>query len=203
MLLRGRLAGWLWGLSLGLAGCPSSGPSGAGRPEAAPAKTPPPAVASPSCPWVDRRGELRVGRTGLLGERFERLPTDLRRGDDCFVSADRSTVDCELYDPEGFAYLSDEVGVVRIEARRSDLSPRAALPLGLELGESRASALAKLRNLSPSAVRKALLSRARSGPNAALSSGFCVEVGAADPASFYLRFDDEGQLAALGLRLDA
>lgn len=151
------------------------------------------------CPWRDTSGVLRLGRYALETP-VEQLPATLQRLPGCIVQPAGGVVDCELRDSDGVAYLADQQGLIRIEARAGEAGD-AVLPLGLRWGNTRDEVAARLQTLPAGALRDALHAQLRAG--GPLATGFCVIHGAHDPASWYIDFDADGRLARTGLRLNA
>lgn len=159
------------------------------------------ADADPGCTeWIDRErllvfGVLPLGAPAAAAARLRELPG-------CFVSDDRSEVDCEYVDTDGIAYLFDADGLLRIEARRGEVAASAVLPLGLEPGESRASARARLARL-PNGDLRAMLERQADAGEPAWATPTCVRGATGAAGSWYVAFDDDDRLQRIGLRLDA
>ncbi len=151
-------------------------------------------------PWIDRDrvlvfGVLPLGAPLSAAARLSELPG-------CFVSEDRREVDCEYADADGIAYLFDADGLLRIEARRGEVSTAARLPLGLTLDADQVTARAQLARVPHAPLRETLQRQADSGA-LAWATPSCVRAPDSEAGSWYLEFDRGGGLRRIGWRLDA
>ena len=150
--------------------------------------------------WKDEQRLLALGRYAIGTPGATLRGATLRAGRTCMRPELGRAQTCEWLDRNGIAYLADEERVVRVEARRGVVSARAALPLGLKLGDSFDDVLAKLGTLPDGSPREQLLQQSSTSQRA-LATGECVVHGDAPPASFFLEFDGNRRLKRVGLMI--
>lgn len=157
---------------------------------------------APCVPWRDTHKQLVLG-SHELGLPRAIFPLNLPH-DNCGTAPSPDEEVCEYFDPQGIAYLVDQQGVIRVEARKSRVKSGAVLPLGLKFGDSQTVVRRKLAVLPAESPAEALSKNRDIGTiiqSRSWASPTCIEAANSTLGSFYVSFDRNGRLITIGMRL--
>jgi hypothetical protein len=159
-------------------------------------------AAAQCAPWRDASQQLALGRYPV-GHPRAAFPLDLPHAD-CGTAPSPDDIACEYFDAEGIAYVVDQIGVTRVEARKPRAKPGVKLPLGLRFGDTSAVVRRKLA-AAPADSPVAALTKSRAIGTTSQSRTWatfaCIEMPHNVLGSFYVTFDRAGRLAVVGMRL--
>jgi hypothetical protein len=161
-------------------------------------------IAAETCtPWKDAAKQLALGQF-VLGHPRQTFPLSLPHSN-CGTAPSPDEEVCEYFDGNGFAYLVDQTGVIRVEARRARAKKGMSLPLGLMFGDSEAVVRKKLTALPAESPAASLVKQPKLGAtqqSRSWATGHCVETEHGVAGSFYLIFDRNKRLTTVGMRLN-